>query len=105
MTTPQPWRSDLPAVDDRAVGVPEFLFEHAARFGDKPALVDGPTGRTLSYRQLAGAVERVAAGLAARGFAKGDVLALSSPPTCPSTRWPCTAPWPPGASSPAPTRC
>jgi acyl-CoA synthetase (AMP-forming)/AMP-acid ligase II len=79
MTDPQPWRSDLPAVDDRAVPVPEFLFEHAARLGDKPALVDGPTGRSLSYRQLAAAVERVAAGLAARGFGRGDVLALSSP--------------------------
>ena len=79
MTDPQPWRSDLPAPAGRAVGVPEFLFEHAARFGDKPALVDGPTGRALTYRQLAEAVERVAAGLAARGFGKGDVLALSSP--------------------------
>jgi acyl-CoA synthetase (AMP-forming)/AMP-acid ligase II len=79
MTDPQPWRSDLPAPDGRAVGVPEYLFEHAARLGDKPALIDGPTGRTVSYRQLADAVERVAAGLAARGFAKGDVLALSSP--------------------------
>jgi acyl-CoA synthetase (AMP-forming)/AMP-acid ligase II len=79
MTDPQPWRSDLPAVDDRAVPVPEFLFEHAAGLGDKPALVDGPTGRTLSYRQLAEAVRRAAAGLAARGFGKGDVLALSSP--------------------------
>ena len=59
--------------------MPEFLLEHASRFGDKPALVDGPTGRTLTYRQLAGGVERVAAGLAARGFGKGDVLALSSP--------------------------
>jgi acyl-CoA synthetase (AMP-forming)/AMP-acid ligase II len=79
MTDPQPWRSDLPAPDGPAVSVPELLFEHAARLGDKPALVDGPTGRALSYRQLAGAVERVAAGLAARGFGKGDVLALSSP--------------------------
>jgi acyl-CoA synthetase (AMP-forming)/AMP-acid ligase II len=79
MTDPQPWRSDLPAPDGRAAAVPEFLFEHAARLGDKPALVDGPTGRTLTYRQLAEAVERVAAGLAARGFGKGDVLALSSP--------------------------
>jgi acyl-CoA synthetase (AMP-forming)/AMP-acid ligase II len=79
MTDPQPWRSDLPAPDGPAVPVQEYLFEHAARLGDKPALVDGPTGRTVTYRQLAGAVERVAAGLAARGFGKGDVLALSSP--------------------------
>jgi non-ribosomal peptide synthetase component F len=61
------------------VPAPQFVLEHAARFGDKPALVDGPTGRTLTYRQLAGGVERVAAGLAARGFGRGDVLALSSP--------------------------
>ena len=79
MTDPQPWRSDHPASDGPAVAVPEFLFEHAARLGDKPALVDGPTGRTLSYRQLADAVERVAVGLAARGFGKGDVFAIYSP--------------------------
>ena len=75
----QPWSSDLPAVGPGEVPAPEFVLEHAARFGDKPALVDGPTGRALTYRQLAGGVERVAAGLAARGFGKGDVLALSSP--------------------------
>ena len=75
----QPWSSDLPAVGPGEVPAPEFVLEHAARFGDKPALVDGPTGRTLTYRQLAAGVERVAAGLAARGFGRGDVLALSSP--------------------------
>jgi acyl-CoA synthetase (AMP-forming)/AMP-acid ligase II len=79
MTDPQPWTSDLPATDTEAVPLPQFVFEQASRFGDKPALVDGPTGRTLTYRQLAGGVERVAAGLAARGFGRGDVLALSSP--------------------------
>jgi acyl-CoA synthetase (AMP-forming)/AMP-acid ligase II len=79
MPDPQPWDSDLPPIDAPAVPVPEFLFEGASRFGDKPALVDGPTGRTLSSRQLAGGVERVAAALAAGGFGKGDVLALSSP--------------------------
>jgi acyl-CoA synthetase (AMP-forming)/AMP-acid ligase II len=79
MPDPQPWHSDLPEIDAKAVPVPEFLFEGASRFGDKPALVDGPTGRALSYRQLADGVERVAAALAARGFGRGDVLALSSP--------------------------
>ncbi|MFL5881639.1 MAG: AMP-binding protein [Actinomycetota bacterium] len=79
MTDLQPWTSDRPDVGPAAVPMPEFLLEHASRFGDKPALVDGPTGRALSYRQLADGVERVAAALAARGFGKGDVLALSSP--------------------------
>jgi acyl-CoA synthetase (AMP-forming)/AMP-acid ligase II len=46
---------------------------------DQPALIDGPSGRTLTYGQLAGGVRRVAAGLAARGFAKGDVFAIYSP--------------------------
>ena len=104
MAATSPWRSDRPDVEVGGATVPALVLRHAARLGDKPALVDGPTGRALSYRQLAGAIERAAAGLAARGFGKGDVLALSSP-TCPSTPWPCTAPWPPAASSPAPTRC
>ena len=54
------------------------LGETAAR-GDKPALIDGPTGRTITYRQLASGITRVAAALAARGFASGDVLALFAP--------------------------
>ena len=79
MNDPRPWRSDLPGPDPEAVPVTEFLLEHASRFGDKPALIDGPTGRAVTYRQLADGVGRVAAALAARGFGKGDVLALSSP--------------------------
>src|SRR4029450_7220641 len=68
----------------RSVTVPDqtitdYVLRHCARLGDKPALIDGPSGRTLSYRQLADAVRRAAAGLAARGFKKGDVLAIYSP--------------------------
>ena len=43
------------------VPLPGFLLEHARDLGGKPALVDGPTGRTLSYRQLADGVERAEA--------------------------------------------
>lgn len=56
-----------------------LVLEDARARGDKPALIDGPTGRTLTYGALAAGVERVAAGLAARGFRKGDVLALWAP--------------------------
>jgi acyl-CoA synthetase (AMP-forming)/AMP-acid ligase II len=79
MNDPRPWRSDLPDPDPGAVPVTEFLLERASRFGDKPALIDGPTGRAISHRQLADGAGRVAAALAARGFGKGHVLALSSP--------------------------
>ena len=49
---------------------------HAGRLGDKPALIDGPSGRVLTYRQLADGVARAAASLRRRGFGKGDVLAI-----------------------------
>ena len=59
--------------------LPHFVLKEAYTLGDKPAIVDGPTGRVLTYSQLAGGVERVAAGLAARGFGVGDVFGIASP--------------------------
>ena len=67
------------AVPTADVSVTDYVLRHAARLGDKPALIDGPTGRTLSYRQLADGINRMAAGLARRGFRKGDVFAIYSP--------------------------
>jgi acyl-CoA synthetase (AMP-forming)/AMP-acid ligase II len=61
------------------VPITEYVLRHVDRLGDKPALIDAPTGRTLSYRQLSDSIRRVAAGLAARGFKKGDVFAIYSP--------------------------
>jgi acyl-CoA synthetase (AMP-forming)/AMP-acid ligase II len=73
------WRSDVADVEVGGISLPEFVLEHAGRLADKPALVDAASGRSISYGRLAGGVERVAAGLAARGFGEGDVLALYSP--------------------------
>ena len=60
----------------------DFVLAGAVRRGGKPAIIDGATGRVLSYAELATSVRRAAAGLTARGVAKGDVLALCSP-NCP----------------------
>jgi acyl-CoA synthetase (AMP-forming)/AMP-acid ligase II len=79
MAATRPSRSDLPDVEVGGTTVHALALRHAARLGDKPALVDGATGRTIGYRQLANGIERVAASLANRGFAAGDVLALYSP--------------------------
>ena len=79
MAATRPSRSDLADVEVGGTTVDALALRHAARLGGKPALVDGGTGRTIGYRQLADGVERVAAGLALRGFAAGDVLALYSP--------------------------
>jgi acyl-CoA synthetase (AMP-forming)/AMP-acid ligase II len=56
-----------------------FVLEDADARGDKPALVDGPTGRALTYAQLAEAVRATGAGLAARGFKHGDVFGIFCP--------------------------
>jgi acyl-CoA synthetase (AMP-forming)/AMP-acid ligase II len=59
-----------------------FVLRHAERLADKPAMIDGTTGRTLTYGQLAEAIDRTAAGLSERGFRRGSVLAIYSP-NCP----------------------
>jgi acyl-CoA synthetase (AMP-forming)/AMP-acid ligase II len=71
--------SPHPDVTIPDVPLHEFVLADAMGRAGQEALVDGPTGRTLTYGQLAGGVRRVAAGLAARGFAKGDVFAIYSP--------------------------
>src|SRR4051812_22262815 len=59
--------------------VPWLLRERARTQGDRPYLVWEPfdgEGRTYSYRQFAEAVERLAAGLAARGVGKGEYVLI-----------------------------
>jgi acyl-CoA synthetase (AMP-forming)/AMP-acid ligase II len=73
VTSPHP---DIQIPD---VPLHELVLADAGRRADASALVDGPSGRTLTYGQLAGGVRRVAAGLAARGLGKGDVFAIHSP--------------------------
>ena len=72
-------RSADAEIDFPQSDVTSFVLEHAAERGDKPALIDGPSGRTITYAELAGGVKALAAGLAERGFGKGDVLAIYMP--------------------------
>src|SRR2546423_5007800 len=73
------FRSPYPDVEIPDISVPAFVLAGAAALGNKPALIDGPSGRTLSYADLARSVRQVAASLARRGFRKGDVFAIYSP--------------------------
>lgn len=57
----------------------ELLLARFETYGERPAIIDGPSGRTLTYAQMLHGVDRVAASLAARGFGKGDVFAICSP--------------------------
>jgi acyl-CoA synthetase (AMP-forming)/AMP-acid ligase II len=72
-------RSPFPDVEIPDVPITAFVLARAGELGDKPALIDAPTGRTITYTQLADSVRAVAAGLAERGFGKGDVLAHYAP--------------------------
>jgi acyl-CoA synthetase (AMP-forming)/AMP-acid ligase II len=71
--------SPEPHVEVPELDVTSFALEHAAGRADQPALIDGPSGRELTYGALASAVRAVAAGLAARGFGKGDALGIYMP--------------------------
>jgi acyl-CoA synthetase (AMP-forming)/AMP-acid ligase II len=73
------FHSPYPDVTIPEIAFTPFVFEKAAQLGDKPALIDGPTGRTLTYKQVWGAVQMAAAGLASRGFKKGEVFAIILP--------------------------
>jgi acyl-CoA synthetase (AMP-forming)/AMP-acid ligase II len=72
-------RSPFPDVEIPDVPLTPFVLARAGELGDKPALVDAPTGRTITYAQLAESVRAVAAGLADLGFGKGDVFAHYAP--------------------------
>lgn len=73
------FKSPYPDVDIPDVPLTHFLLERIRPFGDKPALIDGPSGRTLTFNQLAGAIRLVASSLNRHGFGKGDVFAIYSP--------------------------
>jgi acyl-CoA synthetase (AMP-forming)/AMP-acid ligase II len=72
-------RSPYPDVDIPDVPIHTFVLERASELGDKPALIDGPSGRTLTYEALAEGVGKAAAGMAARGLARGDVVGILAP--------------------------
>ncbi|HVL85400.1 MAG TPA: AMP-binding protein [Pseudonocardia sp.] len=74
-----PIASPEPAVPIPDVDLPTFLLEGAARCGDRPAYVDGPSGRVVTHSAIGPMAARFAAALAERGFGHGDVLAILAP--------------------------
>jgi acyl-CoA synthetase (AMP-forming)/AMP-acid ligase II len=73
--------SEFPPVEVLDVPIHEAVLGRAQEYGDRPAMVDGVTGKTLSYAKLDHMTRRVAAGLAGLGIRHGDVIALYSPNT------------------------
>jgi acyl-CoA synthetase (AMP-forming)/AMP-acid ligase II len=72
-------RSPYPEVAIPEVSLPALVLGDAAGRAAKPALVDGPSGRTLTFGELVDRVRLVAGGLAARGLQPGEVFAIYCP--------------------------
>src|SRR4051812_21521018 len=75
------YRSPHPPIAIPDVPLTDFVLAGAAARGDRAALVEASTGRTIPYAELPGLVDRAAAALACRGIGKGDVCAIFSPNT------------------------
>ncbi len=71
--------SPHPDVSIPDLSFPAFVMARFDAHPDRPALVDGPSGRTLTYGTLKAAIERVAAGLRDHGLQPGDRVAIYSP--------------------------
>ncbi len=71
--------SPYPDVDVPETTLTDFVLERSDEYGDKPALIDGPTGRAYTHAEVKRAVRAAAGGLARGGIGRGDVVALYAP--------------------------
>jgi acyl-CoA synthetase (AMP-forming)/AMP-acid ligase II len=76
------FRGPYPDVSIPETALTPFVLHRAKELGDKPALIEGPTGRKISYTQLPDLISIVAHNLTKRGFKKGEVFGILSP-NCP----------------------
>ena len=67
------YRSPRAPVEIPHTPLADFVLARARARGDRPALIDSVTGRTITYGQLPDLVGRVATGLSQLGLGKGDV--------------------------------
>jgi amino acid adenylation domain-containing protein len=79
-SAPSSVRSDGRSARLRASDPSAWIVDGARTSASAPA-VEGPS-KTLSYAELAGAVDVAAAGLAARGIAQGDVVGVGAGELC-----------------------
>ena len=73
------FRSPYPDVIIPEQSFSDYVFEHVSQWGEAPAFIDGPSGRTLTFTEVADGARRVASSLAERGLHKGDVFAMYCP--------------------------
>jgi acyl-CoA synthetase (AMP-forming)/AMP-acid ligase II len=72
------FRGPYPEVAIPEVSITDFILRDTGELKDKPALIDGATGHTLTYGQFESAIRRTATSLFRKGFRKGDVFGIFS---------------------------
>jgi len=72
-------RSPYPRIAIPGVAFSDFIFANVAQWADRPAFIDGSSGRVLTHGQVHVAAHNVAAALAQRGLCKGDVFGIVCP--------------------------
>jgi acyl-CoA synthetase (AMP-forming)/AMP-acid ligase II/enoyl-CoA hydratase/carnithine racemase len=73
------FKSPYPDIEIPEVSLCDIVFTHCDRLKDKPAFIDAPSGRTVTFGQARQLANHVAKGLCDRGLKKGDVAALYLP--------------------------
>jgi 4-coumarate--CoA ligase len=77
------FHSPLPDQEIPEIPLTEYVLRHALDgpegLADRPAMIDGPTGRTYTFAQLHDHIHRLAGGLTAAGFGEGTTVGLMAP--------------------------
>ncbi len=73
------FKSKIPDIQIPDTDLTSVVLTRVDELGDKTALVDGLSGRSISYLELRALIAKMAAGLHLRGFKKGDVFATFMP--------------------------
>jgi acyl-CoA synthetase (AMP-forming)/AMP-acid ligase II len=73
------FKSPHPAISIPNITISEFVLQQADKYGPKTALIEGTTGRSISYDQLRPLIGSLAAGFAREGVKQGDVFGIYCP--------------------------
>ena len=71
--------SPLPTVEIPSTHLTPYVLRHAESMAGEVAVIEGMSGRSVTYGELADLIHRFGGGLTARGFAPGDVFAIMAP--------------------------
>ena len=71
--------SMLNSVEIPDVSITDYVLRYADEKPDAPAMIEGPSGRVVTFGELKRKIASLAGGLQAQGFGVGDTLALLAP--------------------------